>query len=471
MSKSFDDTFLNNSTTTFAENSVNGGMDNIPPYSTNINSDVIKNSQLNTDEFDSLINIDDLLTNICIDWFNFRFNTDNQEDLKDVFEALKVDMYKHDNSGSRNYKFRYTYDENLHVSYHGDPTAEGYDTSLLEMSGKACRNFEKRGGNWYELIYACLSVGGRCTRLDIALDDFKGVLKLKEIDDLLTLGYYSSKLRSTSIKRIIKGDNGVNGYTINLGTGETRICIYDKVAERQFAGVDTFLKNWIRYEFRFYGERSNLLVKELLSCFSVKDENKEIDDLHDDNGELITKCYSLNQYVPRLINSIIEFKEYVRDSRVKGRDPINKKWQELLGTAEKSPLRNQADVEKTLAKKIMWLDRSCFKSIAQVYLMFRRINYGDDTDFFNYIIAGLKDIINDFTIEDIAVVNNYLRSIDESLVIFNFNHIKESIINQYDDIESPITRGKPKSKSLEAMRIEIENRNKLKLKFNKLLPF
>ena len=55
----------------------------------------------------------------------------------------------------------------------------------LEMSGQGCREFETYGtGDWESLLSFCLNAGGSITRVDIAYDDFTGVLPLDIIADM-----------------------------------------------------------------------------------------------------------------------------------------------------------------------------------------------------------------------------------------------------------------------------------------------
>jgi phage replication initiation protein len=148
------------------------------------------------------------------------------------------------------------------------------------MSGKGCRLFEEKGtGDYMGLFKFIIDTGKQnpgkklmnITRLDIAYDDFKGLLPLKQIsEDARELRYVSRCHRNRDVNKhgagyILKGDvdisEGVNqmnlaqdedpakrykGMTVYFGTRKSDLMLrfYDKKAEQERTDIEL----WVRCE-------------------------------------------------------------------------------------------------------------------------------------------------------------------------------------------------------------------------------
>ena len=118
---------------------------------------------------------------LLYDWLTVSFQT---VDYRDLIQLLGLSSVNWSSEKTRlHYAQRLKFDG---ISIH---FTEDYDTKhqagcCLEMSGQGCRDFETFGiADWNLLFEFIALAGGNVTRLDIAYDDFTGVLPLRQMYD------------------------------------------------------------------------------------------------------------------------------------------------------------------------------------------------------------------------------------------------------------------------------------------------
>ena len=131
----------------------------------------------------------------------------------------------------------------LNINY--DKTFDKMADFWVELSGQGCRVFESYGCNdWIYLLSNLLSNDTiNITRLDVAYDDFQGLIDLPEIvADTLSHNYVSkSDDRSWDVH--LSGEGTC--VTIGKSKSNTMIRIYDKAAERH---AEAEVDHWVRCE-------------------------------------------------------------------------------------------------------------------------------------------------------------------------------------------------------------------------------
>lgn len=126
----------------------------------------------------------------------------------------------------------------------------------VEMSGKGCRTWEKCGNSDYDAIFDLIlfhyndDVEKRemkITRLDVAYDDFNGVLDLPLLCSETQKGNYSSRFKDW---QVIFGNKGIS---VCHGSNKSNVYvrIYDKRLEQR--AEDKF-KHWVRCELQIRHE-------------------------------------------------------------------------------------------------------------------------------------------------------------------------------------------------------------------------
>lgn len=133
----------------------------------------------------------------------------------------------------------------------------GREGVCVELSGKGCRFLESLHGNefsWVQLFADLLSYDGcHVSRLDIAGDDFDGIL------DFSRLYRFTAKRRYICRARRCVWMNGAEQEILfGASSSDTRLRIYNKALERGVEG------KWVRCEFQFRNDSALSFIQNLL---------------------------------------------------------------------------------------------------------------------------------------------------------------------------------------------------------------
>lgn len=192
---------------------------------------------------------------ILYDWFAMTSKIDNHRQLLNMLCIDNENVKFTENYGLYGYRNRLEY-SGISIHYnHWNPES---DFPLLEMSGQGCRAFETySGGNWQSLFDCCLdSENYNVTRIDIAYDDFDGLLDIGKIKKAAESRNYISRSTSGIITNSFKDD--LNAISVMFGSksSEYYVRFYDKAAER--GGLDY---HWVRCEQVLKHERALEFLK------------------------------------------------------------------------------------------------------------------------------------------------------------------------------------------------------------------
>ena len=201
---------------------------------------------------------------IIIDWFSFTTSISSVEGIIELLGLEEIpfqEIY-----GFYGFKNR-LYFSGVSIMYGGETHK---DLVMVEMSGQGCRTFETLGnGDFASLFDFCNYNKSQCniTRLDIAYDDFKGLLSLDDIVKDTVKGNFVSKTRKWEVIQSSDGACVVHGTR----KGSVLIRIYDKAAERN---REDEISHWVRCELQLRQERAAEFVRLLV------EENEMIDNLY-----------------------------------------------------------------------------------------------------------------------------------------------------------------------------------------------
>ena len=252
---------------------------------------------------------------ILFDWFSV---TTKIYDFSSIVEFLGLQSLNwSEGTGARGYKRRYYYDG---ISIHYDGINEGI---WLEMSGQGCRVFETYSNtcNFNRLFQLVLDNldDFHVTRLDVAYDDFEGLLSVKKIFKNYMDMNFVSKFRNGSIELNPFNKDDVTFY-FGSRHSDTLFRIYNKKIER---GAEE-LEHWVRFELQ----------------------------LRDDNALNFIKNYALLDYdvgvcFLAVVNNYLRFVRPGSDSN-KSRWEIASWWSKFITSVEKISLYSKKDVEYNL---------------------------------------------------------------------------------------------------------------------------
>lgn len=231
------------------------------------------------------------------------------------------------------------------------------------MTGEGCREYENKHGNrWKELFLDVFGLGGHFTRLDSAIDDFKGYFKIEEIAEKVKRRELTSLFKKAGVQvsydlADMEGKKGNNGMTVYFGSKSSMIKVRMYEKSKQM-GVGYF---WNRVEVETHDERANLFVQEIVES--------------DDLGKLTAGV--LKRY--------LNFIEPSNDSN-KSRCDISEWWNKFLGDVEKVKLTVKK-ITRTLTQVTMWVERQVSPSLA---LMKEKMGSAF-TSYMQYLLFDGKD--------------------------------------------------------------------------------
>ena len=327
---------------------------------------------------------------VCIDYLKFRIDYNYAHSHDRFRELLKILQVKFNElcttKGYNNYNHSVVIAPGITLLYGGDKTVTkmGRESSLLELKGKGCREFENRyythhkdfgKGNreeiiregWIKLIEECLALEGICTRIDIPTDDFSGFITIDEIKEKVKAGQYATKMKcggevesNIESESILKKPDHLRdvqatfeskqkGYSVTFGSRDhVQLCIYDKHAEQNNKGIDVIADTWVRYEVRYYHKNAEQEILLLLEALRDGKETKQI-----------VSCLA----------GMFEFKESSGfNKRNRSKAKTWSKWTEFIGDAGKKGYFSKTPVVTTVRTNASWLVRCASTSFARVVL-------------------------------------------------------------------------------------------------------
>lgn len=273
---------------------------------------------------------------IIIDWLTFSCKTHN---FLSMCALMGFDSTKFkDNGGSRlRYAHRMSFGQGVSIHYTDDLEDRKYNRGCcVELSGQGCREFETFGnGDWTALFafIQCLCqseilsdkdkpvFAGRISRLDLAFDDFSGVVPLDKIAEYCDKGYYTSKLTEWKTFHSGRGSDRENvGLDVVHGSRDSNVMIrmYDKRVERN--ALEEF-SHWVRLELQLRNEACEGVLNRLL------------------DGQFTTGRLFFS-----ILGRYLQYREPSGDSN-KARWSICQWWVDLLGAIQDIEIFDKKDIE------------------------------------------------------------------------------------------------------------------------------
>ena len=187
---------------------------------------------------------------ICIDWFEFTIFKHNYFDVINTLGFDREGIEFIDGYGQNRYKCSMHFN-NITILY-GDMGVH------VRMTGDGCRNFEKYSDvgfdNLIKVIFALSKFGqAKMSRIDIAYDDFEGLIDIDKCVSDARNGNVVSRFRKGSIIESFNFNNEQQTFkTLNCGRQGSNIwiTIYDKLAERKSKDLVPDCDNWVRCEIK-----------------------------------------------------------------------------------------------------------------------------------------------------------------------------------------------------------------------------
>lgn len=279
----------------------------------------------------------------------------------------------------------------------------------VEMTGQGCREYEGLGKlSWHELFLKVFECKGHFTRLDIAVDDYKGFFTVKQIVDKLDGGLTSSRFKSYRYMK--KGrivDGKTKGLTVYLGSekSDIQIRIYDKLLERESAKkeVKEGVRHWVRSEIQLSDKRADMAASQIIY-------------------EKALKTFTpIGMVVAGILKNYVTFYEKASLSdKNKSRWEVWKRWKAFLGQAAKLKLAVAAP-DQTIETQRAWIDKQTSKTVAKLFLA-----YNSDLE---WLIDNINHGMELLDSKDLDQIETYKRN--KELIDKYIQEIKEDERKQY----------------------------------------
>ncbi|WP_207487814.1 replication initiation factor domain-containing protein [Enterococcus avium] len=262
------------------------------------------------------------------------FSTDYEKLINEVLGITMNHMVFYESS-TLGYTGRYNLMRAIDIRTSQD-TVKG---TLFELKGTGCRFLagwlKAREQTWNDFFKCVLEHGGNFTRIDLALNDYEGVLKLPDLAKKIERNEFHSTFRVGDVyhsKDFANQDS--HGVTLYFGSRKSMMyfCFYQKDYEqrrkKQIPLEEADIIN--RYELRTRHEKSDELIHQLL------------------------KTENIEPIIFALINhSICFYDRPVDDPKAK----IDRDWQRFIGNHGELALSLESK-PMTLEKSFMWLLKS-----------------------------------------------------------------------------------------------------------------
>lgn len=269
---------------------------------------------------------------LVIDYFAasfpfIRYDEESEDSIvKDIvsmicdFLNVPIDLAVQSEYAQNRFKIQYEIGENIILRLQGPELKSGHQSCSIELKGQGCREYESYNLNktWFDFLeFFLIKLNANPTRIDIAIDDFKG----KDID----INYIKDKLDrqcyTTTFKKKYYKIHGCDeeGYSLQFGsyTSTQMLVIYEKNKEQLAKDKICLQKYWLRFEMRFFHDKAY----DVCMMF-IKDEN-----------------HNFNKIIYQLLYALLDIKEdnnYNDDSIYKV--TTDKRYLSFLNNVEKGKI-------------------------------------------------------------------------------------------------------------------------------------
>ena len=274
----------------------------------------------------------------------------------------------------------------------GNETVDFVDTMQIEITGQGLRELEDRGFTDYINLFKIVlnDFEGKCTRIDIAIDDLKGdIVNLRWLQYMCDNKLYTSSFRNEPIP------HGTHDRGLSLEFGSVnsnlQLLIYDKKLERKYRGDNYEGDFWTRYEMRYRKEKADLCCNYLLD----------------------TKMEDISEFAKEQLFGMLDIKEvnnFNKNNQFKVK--TNKKWKDFLDNVSKSKFTCETNKNTEVQRSVNWYMRTLMRCgyVFELSEVVSSNTYSDPCMGFQILyLNNIKKYVeeNGLKSEDIAKINHF----------------------------------------------------------------
>lgn len=274
-----------------------------------------------------------------IDWLSFTCRIRNP---LEVIEKVGLEQFTFTENevGRYGYDRAYTMNGLINVFYSSNREDMGVH---VEMTGQGVRKYETlmkiKGESWWQ-VFEHLRSFVKFSRIDLALDEYEGLVSFDDIIEKIERGEHIGRCRSFKVITG-RGSNGEHaGTTIYMGSNKSDLMlrVYEKNYERQAKGYEVETPIWNRWELVLKHEKANDFVAMYLK-----------------------NSYSFGGLFAGILTDLIRFVEPGEDTN-KSRWQTSTWWSDFLAEADPIQLKGK-EYQPSLAKTLNWIENSTITAI------------------------------------------------------------------------------------------------------------
>lgn len=287
----------------------------------------------------------------CVDWVGVTLK--NLHTLNEISQILQIPEsdFELREVGYQGYTKSATYGS---IMVMWEPPANTVGMGVhVEMSGQACREYEKLFNfemTWSSFFALIMNFEHKFSRLDLALDDFKGYFTIEKAINKAKDGCVTAhRIQKARVFEEFYLEDGANcGRTFYIGKSDWMVRFYDKYQERLNKGVemDDSITFWNRYEIQLRNEFAT-------ACARV----------------LAFESYSTGEFIKAFFKSKIDFKIKNKNDKNRSRWKSCKWWEDFLKDIEPLEL-TQVAPDPTIPRINDWIERQVKTSLATLSYAF-----------------------------------------------------------------------------------------------------
>lgn len=298
--------------------------------------------------------------NACVDWLRLTFFTNKNEKEITQFLGLDFDDFVRLDTGKYYYKKRAVLGH-ISIFWEGSSPNMGI---MIEMTGQGCREYESymldtwKWSDLFAKVNYYFYNNWNCSRIDLALDDYTGILNIKKMWSLAKRGCLVAQGVNVAryIEEIELRYGKTLGQTFYIGKKPWQIRFYDKKQERIKKGQPCPFDFWNRYELQL----SMNLAKQAVEYLIQPDSD-------------------IGNFIKSIFYEKLDFKIKDRNDSNRARWKTQKFWLEFLEDVEKIEFVKK-ERSYTVEKTFSWLDK---QTAASIYFVSKAID--DDELLLNYL--------------------------------------------------------------------------------------
>lgn len=300
-----------------------------------------------------------------------------------------------------------------HISFLFDGSAVDMGVHMI-MTGQGCREFEAEyKPGWPEFFSMVFWEKAHFTRLDLAVDDYKGFLKPEQIMWKLDNGLCSSRFKDYRYMKKGRISDGYNkGITIYFGSASSdiQIRIYDKLKERREAKkeIQEGVRHWVRTEVQLSDKRADMAASQIM--------------LEAANGNT-----NIGVVIAGILKNYVTFYDKKTNDTNKSRWKKCRRWEKFLGDSAKLRLTLFAP-DRTIGTRRAWIDKQTAKTLGMLF-----VAYDSDLDWLVHTLNRGMDLLEEKDIEEIDTYKRTNKIVDLLMYHERLTNVKESDFKTIDE--------------------------------------